>query len=139
MYAELLKEGTDLSIIAIGKMVPKAMKIASNIEKDGINAEVINVRFLKPLDKEMIKDSVNKTKMVVTIEDGTNINGLGTAINEIIIQEELEGIFIKNYAYPDQFIEHGTVEELEKIYGLDEEKIEKEIRKEFVESRKIKK
>ncbi|MCI8272644.1 MAG: 1-deoxy-D-xylulose-5-phosphate synthase [Clostridia bacterium] len=138
-HAELLKEGTDLSIIAIGKMVPKAMKIASNIEKDGINAEVINVRFLKPLDKEMIKDSVNKTKMVVTIEDGTNINGLGTAINEIIIQEELEGIIIKNYAYPDQFIEHGTVEELEKIYGLDEEKIEKEIRKEFVESRKIKK
>ncbi len=153
--AEILKEGKDLTIIAIGKTVARAMKIAEEIEeitenknmlkieKEQLNkqiqsktlkeenemkksqekknktVEVINVRFLKPIDKETIKQSLQKTKNVITIEDGTIINGLATAIQEIIIQENLQDIHVKNYAYPDKYIEHGTVEELEKRYGLD--------------------
>lgn len=153
--AEILKEGEDLTIIAIGKTVARAMKIAEEIEKITENknmlkiekeqsneqiqsntlkednetkksqekknktVEVINVRFLKPIDKETIKQSLQKTKNVITIEDGTIINGLATAIQEIIIQENLQDIHVKNYAYPDKYIEHGTVEELEKRYGLD--------------------
>lgn len=121
--AEILKEGEDVSIIAIGKMVSRAMKIAEELEKENINAEVINTRFLKPLDVKNIKNSIDKTKKVVTIEDGTTINGLGTAIKELIIDENLQGIKLECFAYPDKFIQHGLVQELEEIYGLDEENI----------------
>ncbi|MBQ2836193.1 MAG: hypothetical protein IJE68_05110 [Clostridia bacterium] len=58
--------------------------------------------------------SIEKTKNVITIEDGTKINGLGTAVKELIIDNKLLDIKIQTYAYPDKFIEHGTVEELEK-------------------------
>ena len=121
--SEILKEGTDISIIAIGKTVAKAMKIAKKLEENNINSEVINARFLKPLDTEKIKESIAKTKFVVTIEDGTIINGLATAVDEVILNSKLENIKRLNYAYPDTFIKHGTVEELEKIYGQDIESI----------------
>ena len=126
--AEVLKQGTDLSIIAIGKMVARAMKIANKLEQDGIKAEVVNARFLKPFDEKTIKQIIEKTKNVVTIEDGTIINGLGTNVRELIINEDMKDIKIKNYAYPDNFIEHGSVEELEKIYQLDEKTIQQEIK-----------
>lgn len=121
--AEILKEGKDISIIAIGKMVSQAVKVAEKLEKENISAEVINARFLKPLDTKNIKNSIYKTKKVATIEDGTMINGLGTAIKELIIDENLQGIKLECFAYPDKFIQHGSVQELEEIYGLDEENI----------------
>lgn len=131
--AEILKEGTDLTIIAIGKTVARAMKVAKRIEKEQKDAsvEVINTRFLKPIDKETIKQSMEKTKNVITIEDGTIVNGLATAVQEIIQEEDLQEIKIKNYAYPDQYIEHGSVEELESIYELDEDAIISNFREEF--------
>ncbi len=121
--AEVLKQGKDITIIAIGKTVSRAMEIAQDIKKDKIEAEVINVRFLKPLDRNTIKESIEKTKNVITIEDGTEINGLGTAIKELILEEQMQNVKLKTYAYPDKYIEHGTVEELEKIYNLDKESI----------------
>ena len=128
--AEILKEGKDISIIAIGKTVARAMKVAKMIkEQQNIEAEVINARFLKPLDKKQIKKSIEKTKKVITIEDGTSINGLATAIKELMVEENLENIEIQTYNYPDKFIEHGSVEELEKLYGLDEENIARNITK----------
>lgn len=123
--AEIIKKGENLTIISIGKTVSKALKIAKDIEKDNINAEVINARFLKPLDKATIKTSIEKTKNVITIEDGTTINGLSTAIKELIIEEEIKDTKIKTYAYPDKYIKHGTVEEIEKLYHVDEETIKK--------------
>ncbi len=123
--AEILKQGNDLTIIGIGKTVTRAMKIAEKVENENndITVEVINARFLKPIDKETIKKSIEKTKNVITIEDGTIINGLATALQEIIIEDNISEIKIKNYAYPDKFIQHGEVGELEKIYGLDEQTI----------------
>ena len=130
--AEILKVGNDLTIIAIGKTVAKAMKVAKEIEKEqkNITVEVINCRFLKPIDEDTIKQSIEKTKQVITIEDGTIINGLGTAVQEIIGKENLQGVILKNYAYPDQYIEHGEVVELEKIYGVDVQTIKKDFEKE---------
>ena len=129
--AEILQEGKDLTIIAIGKTVARAMRVAEEIEKNEfednqLSVQVINARFLKPLDKETIKESITKTKNVITIEDGTIINGLGTAVKELIVDEKLENINLKTYAYPDKFIEHGSVDELEKRYKLDEETIVKD-------------
>ena len=129
--SELLKEGKDLTIVTIGKTVARAMKVAKKLQEKNIDAEVINARFLKPLDEENIKKSIEKTKNVVTIEDGTIINGLGTAIKELIIDNNMEEIKIKSYAYPDEFIPHGSVEELEKIYHVDEESILKDLLGQF--------
>ena len=121
--AEILKQGKDISIIAIGKTVSRAIEVVKMLEKEKIDAEVINARFLKPLDIEAIKKSIEKTRNVITIEDGTIINGLGTATKELIINENMENIKIKSYAYPDEFIKHGSVEELEKIYSQDAKSI----------------
>ena len=135
--AEILKEGKDISIIAIGKTVARAMEVSNMLEKNKISAEVINARFLKPLDKEIIKNSINKTKFVITIEDGTIINGLGTAIKELIVNEKIKEVEIKSYAYPDEFIKHGEVSELEKIYHQDSKSIYEEIVKMKKKNKKI--
>lgn len=125
--AEILKQGNDITIVAIGKTVERAQVISKMLEDKNIDAEVINARFLKPLDKETIKASIQKTRRIVTIEDGTIINGLGTAVKELIVDEKLENIEVKSYAYPDNFIQHGTVDELEKLYGQDAESIANDI------------
>ena len=127
--AEILKDGRDITIVAIGKMVSRAYRVADKLKQNNIDAQVINARFLKPFDNNTVKNAIVKTNAVVTIEDGTIINGLATAVNEIIINENLVGIKIKNFAYPDIYVKHGTVDELEKIYGLDEENITEKIEK----------
>lgn len=107
--SEILKEGKDISIIAIGKRVADAMKMAEKYKKeDGVEAEVINARFLKPLDVKTIKKSIEKTKNVITIEDGTKINGLGTAIEELIVENNLQNIKFEKQAWPDEFLKQGT-------------------------------
>ena len=131
--AEIIKEGKDISILTIGKTVARGIKIAKKLQNINIDAEVINVRFLKPLDIETLKNSIEKTKNVITIEDGTIINGLGTSIKELIIDNHMEDVEIKAYAYPDKFIQHGSVEELEKIYGLDEDSIIEDIQKHMLQ------
>lgn len=117
--AEKLKNGKDLSIIAIGKMVERAVEVSNILEKQDISVEVINARFLKPLDKEMMKDSISKTKNVITIEDNLIKGGLGSAIEELIVEERIECDRVSKYGYPDEFIKHGSVEEIENKYGLD--------------------
>lgn len=121
--AEVLREGEDISIIAIGKMVSKAQNIAEMLEKKGIYAEVINARFLKPLDKETIISSIEKTKNVITIEDGTINGGLGTVIEELVQEENIKDVVFKKFGYPDRFIKHGKTEEIEEIFGLTENNI----------------
>ena len=121
--AEILREGEDVTIVAIGKMVTKAQNVADILEKKGIEAEVINERFLKPLDKETITNSIEKTKNVITIEDGTIEGGLGTVIEELIQEEKLKDVIFNKFGYPDRFIKHGKTEEIEEIYGLTEKNI----------------
>lgn len=93
------------------------------LENQNIDVEIINARFLKPFDTEKVKTSIIKTKKVITIEDGTNINGLASAVKELIIDENLKDIKFKSFAYPDEFIKHGKVNELEEEYGLDSKSI----------------
>ena len=129
--SEILLEGKDVTIIGIGKMTSVAMKAANSLEKEDIHAEVINARFLKPIDEKVITESISKTKFVITIEDGTQIGGLGSSIKEIIVNKNIEGVKIKCFAYPDEFIKHGSVPELEKNYGLDCENIFKYVKNSF--------
>ena len=133
--AEVIQQGKDISIIAIGKMVSRAMRVAEKLKEKNIETEVINARFLKELDKETIKKSIVKTKYVITIEDGTIINGLATAVKELIVDEKIEDICMQTYAYPDKFIKHGTVQELEEIYEMDEKSIISKIDFEHLKNR----
>ena len=123
--AEILKQGEDITIIAIGKMVTRAMEVARLLEQDKIAVEVVNARFLKPLDEEVIITSMKKTKQVITIEDNSIEGGLGSCVAELVSKYSLKEITMKKFGYPDQFIQHGSVEELEKEYGLAAEEIAK--------------
>lgn len=109
------KNQKKITIIAIGKMVSRAMNVAKSEEKVGNDVCIVNARFLKPLDKESILKRLKQSNKVIIIEDGTRINGLSTAVKEIIAEEKML-LDVETQAYPDEFIQHGTVEQLEKIY-----------------------
>ncbi len=127
--SEILKKGNDLTIIAIGKYVTLALKVANLLKEENIDVEVINARFLKPFPEKNIINSINKTKKVVTIEDGTINGGLGTKVKELIIDNNLNFIKFKSFAYPDEFIKQGSIKELEELYGITEENIINNIKK----------
>ena len=116
--AEVLNQGEDITIIAIGKMVSRATKVAEELLKEGVNVTVINTRFLKPLDNECLLKNIIGKKTVVTIEDGTIVGGLGSKVEELIYENRINTNLIK-FAYPDEFIKHGSPSEIEEKYGLD--------------------
>ena len=126
--AEILKEGKDITIIAIGRMVEKAVKVANILKQQEKSVEIINARFLKPLDKNTIINSINKTKNVITIEDNILTGGLASHIENLIVENELQEVKLQSYGWKGEFIKHGKVEELEKLYGLGEETIAKNFR-----------
>lgn len=121
--AEIIKKGNDITILAIGKMVERAVNVAEELEKKKIYAEVINVRFLKPFDENLILESIEKTKKVITIEDNMKNGGLYSRTVELL---NGKNISVKGFGYPNTYVKHGSVEEIEKEYGLDVESIIKE-------------
>ena len=121
--ANVIKSGTDITILSIGKMLDKALKVSDLLNEKNINSEVINLSYLKPIDEETILNSILKTKKVITIEDGIINGGLYTKINNLINVKNLEGIKVKGFAYEDKFIKHGTIEELEELNELDAQSI----------------
>lgn len=121
MKAEIIKKGKDLTILGYGKTVKTALEVASILKERNIEAEVINIRFLKPLDKNTILKSIKKTKNLITIEDNIISGGLASAVKDLIVNEKIESK--KFFAYPDEFIKHGTAEEIEKKYGMDAKSI----------------
>ncbi len=123
--SELIREGRDITICAIGKMVSYSKRVAEILEKEGISCEVINVRFLKPLDSKAIIKSVQKTKRIITIEDNSLSGGLGSSVNNVLINKDVE---ILNMGYPDVFVKHGSIEELERLYEMDVEGLVKKVR-----------
>lgn len=115
--ADLLIEGTDVTIIACGHLVWKAIEAAQQLAEQGISAEVINMHTIKPLDEKAILDSVNKTKCVVTAEEHMLNGGLGDAVAQVLARhlpspQEYVGV-------NDTFGESGTPDELMVKYGLD--------------------
>lgn len=124
--AEIIKSGKDISIIATGKMVVKAVQISEMLENK-IDCEIINSSFLKPLDNATIEGSIEKTKRVITIEDGILTGGLYSAVSELLISHKMQNIQLQGFAYKDKFVQHGTVEQLEELNKLDVNSIAEEI------------
>lgn len=126
--SEILNTGTEVSIITIGNMTSLGMEIVNELKKYNISCDLINARFIKPLDTSTIKKSIIKTKLVITIEDNTIVGGLSSSIKELLIDNNIN-TKIKSYAFPDNFIEHGSIQELQEKYGITKENIIKYIKK----------
>lgn len=118
--AQVLREGKDIAIIAIGSMVQPSIEAARNLEKEGVDAAVINARFIKPLDKNLILNLANKISKFITVEENSLEGGFGSAVMELFEKEDLMGkIMLKRIGLPDRFIEHGSRKILLKECGLD--------------------
>ena len=122
----VLKEGTDVSIFATGLEVNEALEAAKLLEADGINAEVINIHTIKPLDKELVISSATKTGKVVTVEEHSVIGGLGSAVAEVLCEEAPTRM--KRIGVYDRFGESGPATELIKKYELDAQGIYKKVK-----------
>lgn len=116
--SEVLSTGSDVTIIGIGKMTGTAMEVREILNDNGIKSEVINARFLKPLDDNTILKSIKKTKNVITIEDNILEGGLATKVKELIVEHNLD-IKVLSFGYPDEFIKHGNSLDVEKKYKVD--------------------
>ena len=121
--SEILKQGKDVALIAVGNTVYPSLNVAEQLEKEGFSVMVINARFVKPLDRNLISSVASVVPRIVTIEDNILQGGFGSAILEFLNKTEFSHIKIKRLGMPDKFIEQGSQEELRRIYGLDEEGI----------------
>jgi len=117
-----LKSGSDISLFTTGHMVWESIIACENLKKEGINVDLINITTIKPLDKEIILDSVSKTKLVVTAEEHQKLGGLGASISQLL-SEKLP-TFVEMVAVDDSFGESGKPKELLKKYKLDSVNIE---------------
>ena len=114
---ELLRGGNDVAILAIGIMVQHAMKAAEILDKERVNSEVVNMRFVKPIDAVLLGEIADKFDNIVTIEDNTLKGGFGGAVLESL-QEIRKPCHVLNLGLPDTFVEHGTPQELYELVGL---------------------
>ena len=117
----LLNEGTDVTIVATGHLVWEALLACEVLEQRGISAEVIDIHTIKPLDEELILESVKKTKAIVTCEEHNYYGGLGESIARVLTQKY--PIPQELVAVNDTFGESGTPSQLMKKYGLDKDGI----------------
>jgi len=115
---ELLSEGTDVAILAIGVTVSEAMKAAEKLKEEGVSVAVINARFVKPLDKDLIREVAKKVKCLVTVEEGCRMGGFGSAVLEFLSEEECWDLPTKVLGLPDWYIEQGPQDLLREKYGL---------------------
>jgi 1-deoxy-D-xylulose-5-phosphate synthase len=116
--AELLKDGRDAAIIALGHMVYPSLKAAEQLELEGIDVGVVNARFVKPLDKELILDRALKIGTLITVEENALQGGFGSAVLELLEEQNLTQVRVKRIGLPDIFIEHGSQKALRDKYGL---------------------
>jgi len=121
--AELLRDGTDVVIAAIGQTVIPALRAAQDLAPLGINAAVVNARFVKPLDKELFRSLLTRVPRVITVEDHVITGGFGSALVEFLADNSIIGVDVKRLGVPDRFIPHGTQDELRKLCGFDKDAI----------------
>lgn len=115
--AEIIQEGTDVTLISLGTMLTLAKETATLLEEQGHSVAIINARFIKPLDDECIRTHATRTKVVCTFEDHSICGGFNSAVLESLQAADISTP-VEAIAWPDQFIEHGSESILRKKYGL---------------------
>jgi len=131
--AEILREGQDLAIIAIGASVQAAMDAAGILTEKGIETTVINGRFARPLDSAVITSAAQRTGRLVTIEENVLSGGFGSSVVALLEQSGIYDVHMRCIGIPDEFVEHGTQAILRAKYGLDTRGIVQQIRDFFPE------
>jgi 1-deoxy-D-xylulose-5-phosphate synthase len=116
---ETLRSGRDVALLAIGTMANSALKAAEALAKEGINAEVVSMRFVKPLDGDLVREVALRIPRLVTLEDNVIIGGFGSAVAEFLASDGITGVRLLTLGIPDRFIDHGTPQELQADLGLD--------------------
>jgi len=120
--SSVLIEGNDIAIIAVGSMVKTSLDIARELKEKSIDAAVINARFIKPLDKELILSLSGRVKYIFTVEENTIVGGFGDAVQELLSSKGM-CTPVERFGIPDRFVSHGTREELLDEVGLSKEKL----------------
>ncbi|MFH1688876.1 MAG: 1-deoxy-D-xylulose-5-phosphate synthase [Candidatus Eisenbacteria bacterium] len=115
---EILRSGGDLSLIAIGSMVEVARRAAEELAREGIDSSVINARFLKPLDRDLIMEEALRTRRVITLEENVASGGFGAAVLELLHSEGASQVTARIMALPDEFLTHGSRTQLLSDCGL---------------------
>jgi 1-deoxy-D-xylulose-5-phosphate synthase len=115
--AEVLTDGSDVAILGLGPMIALAKELAAALEREGYSAAVINPRFIKPLDRELLQRYASRVAALVTFEDHVKMGGFGSAVVEALDEMGL-AVPVVRIGWPDQFIEHGKVDRLRAKYGL---------------------
>lgn len=133
---EVLKDGRDAAILTFGTTIPMAMKAAQQLGKYGIHVKVVNARFIKPLDENMLKEILMEDIPVLTIEEAVLLGGFGSAILEFASDNGFSGAEITRMGIPDRFIEQGDVNNLLKEVGLTAENIVQNLKNSFQKKRK---
>lgn len=122
---EVLREGDDLVLIGIGQTVATAMEAAERLDQLGVQAAVINARFVKPLDQELILAWARKTERVITVEENVLQGGFGSAVLEMFQESLFTPSGFMRLGIPDTFVPHGGQSTLRNLYGIDAEGIER--------------
>lgn len=118
--SEVLREGEDMAIIAYGSMVYPALDAAEHLAKDGIDAMVVNARFVKPLDAEMILSIAKAHRLIVTVEEAYLTGGFGSAVLELLEENGMQDqVKVVRMGVPDRIVTHGDAKLLLAKYGLD--------------------
>ena len=125
---EGLEKGEDLAILAIGSMVYPALEASEQLKKEGINLEVVNARFVRPLDQKMLLSILKRLHRIITVEENALLGGFGSAILEFAEANSVTDVVIKRMGIPDKFIQHGPRKKLLNILGLDKEGIAETVR-----------
>ena len=120
---EQLIYGTDLTIIAVGSTVYPALRAAEKLGIQGISAGVVNARFVKPLDKELILTVAGQSGMILTVEENALQGGFGSAVLELFNDHNLHNVKVRRLGLPDNFVEQGSQAQLRKDVGIDAEGI----------------
>ncbi|MDY0081996.1 MAG: 1-deoxy-D-xylulose-5-phosphate synthase [Ignavibacteriaceae bacterium] len=116
--AEKLIEGDDVALLALGAMVNYSLKAAAILKEQGINCEVINMRFVKPLDTDMLDYAASKFEKIITLEENNLPGGFGSGVAEYFMSKNYKND-LSFIGIPDKFVEHGTQEELHHLLGID--------------------
>ncbi|WP_201713449.1 1-deoxy-D-xylulose-5-phosphate synthase [Rossellomorea arthrocnemi] len=120
---EVLKQGTDAAILTFGTTIPMAMEAAADLEKQGLSVRVVNARFIKPMDENMLKSILGEEMPVLTIEEAVLQGGFGSGVLEFAQEQGYHDAVIDRIGIPDYFIEHGSVKELLNEIGMTKENI----------------
>jgi 1-deoxy-D-xylulose-5-phosphate synthase len=120
--AEQLTDGENVAMLAVGSMVDYAVKAAERLRSDGISCEVINMRFVKPLDTDLLDTIAEKHSKIITLEENTLVGGFGSGVLEYFAEKKYKCDVLR-IGLPDNFIDHGTQSELHHLLGIDPEGI----------------